>query len=196
MAKNSPADVIDAYRRRQERKRPFTFGDISKVLLFLFILASLLYVMFTGGPKLPSLIELKTNTPTLTPSITPTPTQTATVTMTPTDTLEPGLQCNCQATVVIVVTATFGALDTPLPLLSPTETIVLSPTETPTPMDTFTPTQSPTPTQTPIAYTVKRNDTLSGIALKFGVTVEAIQAANNMDTTLIYIGQVLQIPKP
>lgn len=196
MAKKSPADVIDAYRRRQERKRPFTFGDISKALLFLFMLAPLLYVVFTGRPKLPTLIELKTNTPTLTPSITPTPSQTSTATLTPTYTLEPGLQCNCPATVVIVVTATFGATDTPLPFSSPTEIIGLSPTETPVPADTSTPTQSPTPTHTPITYTVQRNDTLSGIALKFGVTVEAIQAANSMDTTLIYVGQVLQIPKP
>ena len=39
MAKNSPADVIDAYRRRQERRSPFTFADVSKALLFLFMLA-------------------------------------------------------------------------------------------------------------------------------------------------------------
>ena len=67
---------------------------------------------------------------------------------------------------------------------------MLPPTETPTP------TASATSTSTQIIYTVQRGDTLGGIALKFGVTVEAIQTINNLDTTLIYEGQVLQIPRP
>ena len=82
MAKTNPANVIEAYRRRQGRKSLFTFADVSKALLLLFILASSGYALFTGGPELPALVELKTNTPTYTPSITPTPTQTATITLT------------------------------------------------------------------------------------------------------------------
>jgi LysM repeat protein len=45
-------------------------------------------------------------------------------------------------------------------------------------------------------YTVQRNDTLGGIALRFGVSIEAIQELNNMSTTMVYVGQVLQIPGP
>jgi len=204
MAKSSPTDVIDAYRRRQERRSLFTFADISKILLLLIILASSLYAMLTGGPELPSLVELKTNTPTLPPSITPTASLTATVTLTPTETQDPDNQCDCPAPAIIVITVTLGATDTPMPLPSATETATIAftptktlpPTETPIPTETQTPTASFTPTPTQIIYTVQRGDTLGGIALRFGVTVEAIQALNNLDTTLIYVGQILQIPRP
>jgi LysM repeat protein len=64
------------------------------------------------------------------------------------------------------------------------------------PTKTPTPTASITPTPTQILYTVQNNDTLGGIALRFGVTVEAIQAANNLSGTMVYVGQILQIPKP
>ena len=204
MAKSSPADVIDAYRRRQERRFPFTFADISKALLFLIMLASSVYVLLIGGLKLPTLVELKTNTPTLTPSITPTASPTATITLTPAETQNPDNQCSCSSPEIIVVTATSDATDTPMPFPTVTETATivftpsatLPPTETFTPTETLTPTASATPTPTQVLYTVRTGDTLGGIALRFRVTVEAIQSLNNLDSTLIYVGQVLQIPKP
>ena len=210
MVKHSSAEVIEAYRQRQGRRFPFTFADISKGLLFLIMLASSIYVILTGGPELPTLVELKTNTPTLTPSITPTASPTATITLTPTETPDPDNQCNCPSPEILVITATLGATDTPMPLPSATETAsiaftstetsipteTLPPTETFTPTKTATPTASITPTPTQILYTVQNRDTLGGIALRFGVSVEAIQAANNLSETMIYVGQVLQIPKP
>jgi LysM repeat protein len=202
MAKSSPVDVIDTYRRRQERRSFFTFADLSKALLFLIILASSVYVLLTGGPELPTLVELKTNTPTYTPSITPTATQTATNTSTPTETPDPNNQCDCPSPEILVVTATFSAADTPLQAATNTDAVVFTPTatlqpsETPIPTDTPTSTPSATATPTQVLYTVQNGDTLGGVALRFGVTVEAIQTANNLDTTLIYVGQVLQIPSP
>ena len=48
--------------------------------------------------------------------------------------------------------------------------------------------------QNAIYYTVKRGDTLSKIAVRYGVIVEEIVALNNIqDPNLIYIGEVLQI---
>jgi LysM repeat protein len=200
MAKSKPTDVIDAYRKQQERKSSFTFGDISKALILLTMLAASLYVFFVGKPDLPVLIELKTNTPTFTPSITLTPTQTATITLTPTETPDPELQCDCPSPEIIIVTATFSASDTPKPLPIATYTsppaFTLTPTDTPIPTETLTLTPSATPTPTQIIYTVQAGDTLSDIALRFGVTVEAIQALNNLDTPLIIQGQMLQIPRP
>jgi LysM repeat protein len=198
MARSNPADVIDSYRRRKEHASLFTFADISKAILFLIMLASSLYVVFTGGPELPTLVELNTNTPTFTPSITPTTSPTATITMTPTETPDPDNQCDCPPAEVLVVTATLGAKDTPSQVGDSikTATIAFTPTATFPPTETLTPTASATPTPTQIIYTVQNRDTLGGIALRFGVTVEAIQTLNNLDSTMIYEGQVLQIPQP
>jgi LysM repeat protein len=76
---------------------------------------------------------------------------------------------------------------------TPTET--LPPTETSIPTEMLTPTPSVTATPTQTLYIVQTGDTLGGIALRFRVTVEAIQTFNNLDTTLIYVGQALQIPR-
>ena len=197
MAKSSSLDVIDAYRRRQQRRFPLTFGDISKGLLFIFILASSVYISLTGGPELPALVELKTNTPTYTPSITPTASMTFTATSLPTETPDPANQCDCPSPVVIVVTATLGAANSPVPLPSSTSTATITPlpTSTLTPSDTPTPTETYTPTPTPVFYTVQINDTLGGIALRYGVSIESIQALNNMTSTIVVVGQVLQIPQ-
>ncbi len=53
------------------------------------------------------------------------------------------------------------------------------------------PEPAPTTSQT---YTVKAGDALSVIAKNYGTTVDAIQQLNNLSTTNIYPGQVLQIP--
>ncbi|MDV3427480.1 MAG: LysM peptidoglycan-binding domain-containing protein [Bacillota bacterium] len=46
-----------------------------------------------------------------------------------------------------------------------------------------------------IKYTVKAGDTLTKIAIAYGVTVQSIAAANNIaNVNLIYVGQVLNIP--
>ena len=46
-------------------------------------------------------------------------------------------------------------------------------------------------------YVVQPGDTLSGIAAQFGVTVEAIMTANNLESrSLVYAGQTLIIPSP
>lgn len=52
------------------------------------------------------------------------------------------------------------------------------------------------PTQQYFEYTVKKNDTLSGIAATYGVTQKAIMALNPSikDPNKIYVGQVIKIP--
>jgi LysM repeat protein len=78
------------------------------------------------------------------------------------------------------------------------------PTQVPTDEPTRLP-SSPTPRATPErseataspapqTYTVTEGDTLSSIATRFGTSVEAIQAANGLQSDVINVGQVLVIP--
>ncbi len=54
---------------------------------------------------------------------------------------------------------------------------------------------TPVATPTPVIYTVQEGDTLGAIAIQFGVTVEALQAANGIDDpTKLQVGQELIIP--
>jgi peptidoglycan endopeptidase LytE len=43
-------------------------------------------------------------------------------------------------------------------------------------------------------YQVKKGDSLWALSRRYGVTVEQIQAANNLHSSLILVGQVLEIP--
>jgi LysM repeat protein len=56
---------------------------------------------------------------------------------------------------------------------------------------------SPTPTR-PVTstryYTVRTNDTLYGIAARYGVSVNAIKTRNRLSGNTIYVGQLLAIP--
>jgi LysM repeat protein len=70
-----------------------------------------------------------------------------------------------------------------------------SPSGAPTASPTLVPTPGPTPAPTPRTYVVQPNDTLNGIAARFGTTAAAIAAANGITVnTIINVGQVLIIP--
>ena len=80
--------------------------------------------------------------------------------------------------------------DTPAPAV---------PTDTPVPLPTDTPAPAPTATPVPLgqAYVVQSGDIPVSIAAKFGITVEALLAANpGIDATGLQVGQVLIIPPP
>ncbi len=80
----------------------------------------------------------------------------------------------------------------------------------PTPKKTYTPTKKTTPRKTtkkstarkitpktkpPVIHTVKKGDTLYGLARKYGATVSAIQKANGIKGSNIGIGKRLTIPR-
>lgn len=84
--------------------------------------------------------------------------------------------------------------------LTITATVELTATATLTPTAEATPTPeaTPEPTATPATttYAVQEGDTLIAIAQRFGVTVEAIQAANpGVTPEGLQIGQLLVIPR-
>ena len=67
-----------------------------------------------------------------------------------------------------------------------------SPTQTPEGLVTA---EAPLPSPTPFTYTVRAGDTISSIALKFGVSMDDLQAANpEISPNSIPIGQVIKIP--
>lgn len=57
------------------------------------------------------------------------------------------------------------------------------------------PAPKPKPKPKTVRHTVKKGDTLSGIAGRYGSSVSAIQRANGIKGSLIRIGQTLVIPK-
>jgi len=76
----------------------------------------------------------------------------------------------------------------PTATLTPTGTVIVP---------TATPTSTTQPPGCPTVYVVRPGDTLYSIARRFGVSVEAIMAANNLpNPNSIYAGQQLTIPCP
>ncbi|MGQ9667898.1 MAG: LysM peptidoglycan-binding domain-containing protein, partial [Anaerolineae bacterium] len=93
---------------------------------------------------------------------------------------------------------------TPAPAI-PSPTSTLSPT--PAPTDTATPAvpilaeTAPVPTMPPcqppanwMRYRVRAGDTLSTLAFRCGLSLEALMQANCLSSEIIYVGQVLYLP--
>ena len=76
--------------------------------------------------------------------------------------------------------------------LIPFATSTQSPLQTPEGLVTA---ETPLPSPTPFTYTVQTGDTISGIAVKFGVSIDDLQAANpEVSPSAMSIGTVLKIP--
>ncbi|HET7030442.1 MAG TPA: LysM peptidoglycan-binding domain-containing protein [Candidatus Limnocylindrales bacterium] len=78
-------------------------------------------------------------------------------------------------------------------LASPSQQVTPAPTATPS----ASPATSPSPSAGPsfrTTYTVKRGDTLIGIASKFKTTASKIKALNGLKSNTLKVGQVLKIP--
>ncbi len=94
-----------------------------------------------------------------------------------------------------------------LPTVTPLPTLTPFPTQTPLPTFTPAPTATPSPVATEtltattaltapevVTYVVKSGDTLSEIASAYGVTVDALIAANDLPDEMLDVDQVLEIP--
>lgn len=64
------------------------------------------------------------------------------------------------------------------------------------PADETNPAPTLEPTPTPHLHTIEAGDTLLDLALRYGVSLEALRAANPEATGLLQIGQVIRIPPP
>jgi LysM repeat protein len=100
---------------------------------------------------------------------------------------------------LIVAACGGGATPTPAPSPSatPAPTDIFSATPVPSEAASLVPEASAAPS-TPAGgttYTVKANDTMWAISIKFGVTLAALKAANpTVDPATLRIGSVLIIP--
>jgi len=103
---------------------------------------------------------------------------------------------------VIVLTTACQAVVTPPPTATspPTTTPTLRTTAALSPSGFLTPipptaTLTPSPSPTPVVHIVAQGNTLFGIALEYGVTVDALVQANGLDVNqYLRIGQTLVIP--
>lgn len=155
-----------------------------------------------------ALAALPTATATITPTITITPTATSTGTPEPTWTLEPPTVYKVQSgdncgTIAYTFGITIQAIITlnDLPVACDTlrvgqELKIPHPTVTPSPQPTSTldPTQQAAANCDKLNYTVTDKDSLSGIALNYGVSVQAIRDYNGLSSDIIVANQKLIIP--
>lgn len=82
-------------------------------------------------------------------------------------------------------------------LQTETATPTAASTTPPAPSPTPTPAATPTPTPAPQTYTVQPGDTLLAVAERFEISVEDLQAKNNLsDPNSIFAGQKLELPQP
>lgn len=81
------------------------------------------------------------------------------------------------------------------PTVAPTRTALPTETVTPSPSATPTITSTPTETPTPVVHVVASGDNPGSIALKYGLTIEQVMAANDIrDPRSLRLGQELIIP--
>ena len=96
-----------------------------------------------------------------------------------------------------VVTVEVGVPVQEVVVASSAPTAILTPTSEPAAVLATTPASTPTTTPTPTVYTVQAGDTLSAIADRYDIELDALIAANQIDDpNLVQIGVVLEIPNP
>ena len=209
--KDSPQDVINAYKKSQQMV-PFLVGGLAILLVAIGIIV---LVVWLSGPNGPSISLFASATPTPTSTYTPTPvTPTATATMTPTETVTPSptvtftpsgpqeytiqdgdtcwdisIKYNVDLQVLLALN-NFPAGTCPI---SVGQKILV-----PAPGQSL-PTATPLPTNlakgTKIQYVVQLGDTLGAIAARFNTTIDAILKENNLkEGDTIQFGQTLVIP--
>jgi len=220
-SKNSPQNVINSFRRRQQMT-PFIIGGLAVLLVAVGVI---ILVVWFSGPNHPavSLLASKTPTPTETATVTPvtptltfTPTFTVTNTATVTETSTPTGPFqytvkeldNCWTIAqtykvdLPVLLAINGFPPDKCPIVPGQKILIPAPGQA---LPTDTPIPSDIAKGTKINYIVKTGDTMGLIAARFNTTIDAILTATNdynklnklqllTDINKIQVGMTLIIP--
>lgn len=181
---------------------------LGMIVLLLAIGAAVVYFVLGGGkPADPAAIPTITTTPTVSPTPSITPTETITPTALPTNTpLPPQAYTVKENDSCLTIAFTFDVsvqsiimlndLDADCTLSIGKELQIPHPTATPTPQPTSTldPTQEAEEACETVDVIVGENDTLSGIAANYGITMDAIKQYNGMTSDIVQVNRVLKIP--
>lgn len=218
MSDKNAQDVIESYRKRQQRA-PYILLGVAIVIILVGIV--LIFMAMSGSDESGGGISLfasdtptptETATATLTPTATNTPTETPTPTPTETPTIAP---TDTPAGPFVYIVAENDTLATIAEkfqvdlltlmalnnlsydsIIRVGDELLIPPTNMELPTSTPLPTNLPRGTK--IEYTVVALDSLEGIASKFNSTVEAIIAENKNvlkdRDSVIFVGQKLIIP--
>ena len=220
--KDSPQDIIDAYRKQQVRSQKWPKIIFWGFVIIVIIAAGGLVYWFVNDQKLPEIDSLfASETPTVTPSSTPSPvpptftptytptelppTFTPTITLTPTRsgpfiyTVEEGdvlfsLAEEFDVEILVLIEANKERLDLDPsnPVIKVGDELLVPPPGTQ--LSTPTPLPEGLPYGTKIEYSVQPGDTLAFIASEFNSTIDDILEINELeDANAIFVGQVLVI---
>jgi LysM repeat protein len=118
----------------------------------------------------------------------------------PTHTPSPAIERAVPSPVIRIVLPTSTPHPTRTPV-TPATRLATAPSlraaSTSTPTASLQPPPTATPTTQILSHVIQRGENLTGIALQYGITIQAIVEANNLgNPDLIYIGQKLLIPVP
>ncbi|MEW6404754.1 MAG: LysM peptidoglycan-binding domain-containing protein [Chloroflexota bacterium] len=208
---SSTSSVINAYRKRRQRRNPNIIYIIAGVLVLIGII---MLIVWLSGPDKPIGAMFATDTPTPTTTFTPTstntPTETPTITSTATITVTPTFSQPFNYTVqegdylqlivdkfglgtdgiaLILYLNPYGGINetTGFPIGVDPATLNIIPGQIITLPNPGMPLPSATPLPTGMApgteidYTVQSGDTLAGIAALFNTTEDAIIEANELE---------------
>lgn len=178
------------------------------MILLLAIGAGVVYAVFELNQPAAVSQVLPTETPTTTPTITLTPTDTPTPTLEPTWTPLPTLEYRVAAldtclSIAFAFDISVQSLIVMNKLPAACDTLVIgqtlyipqpTPTASPQPTNTLNPTEQAEASCEKIEVIVQDTDSLSGIAINYGVTVQSIKDYNALQSDVIFSGQKLIVP--
>ncbi len=217
----SSSDVINAYRKRRQRKSPNIIYITAGVLVLGGLALLIYWLVSTPNNPVSNLFATETPTPTITPSPTSTFTPTSTSTETPTATITPTATFSAPFTYtvqegdylalivekfnlgddgveLILLLNTYNeetgiGIDPATQVIIPGQVILLPYPGMPLP--TATPIPANLVKGTKVEYFVKAGDSLGGIAALFNSTIDDIIKENGItDPNAIAVGDLLVIP--